>query len=199
MKHSRTQELFEYWNALRGTRAAPDRIELEPAAMVHLLRDVFLLERRPSGATTVRLAGTRICELFGRELKGNGFLDLWRPENRPDLCEILHAVAHEAAAAVVGATARAQDRDAWPVEILMLPLGSRTRDHVLGLAASDSLPAWFLVHPVLELELVTMRLSWPSDGHDGGRALPVHGERPVLAHPGARRIGRFLVYEGGQL
>ena len=43
MKHSSNRELFEYWNKRRGRRSAPERGEIEPGAIRHVLADTFIL------------------------------------------------------------------------------------------------------------------------------------------------------------
>ena len=82
MKHPSNRELFEYWNTRRGRRSAPDRNEIEPGAIRHLLADTFILAFDASGGHPFRLAGTRVCALFGRNLKGASFLDLWAASSR---------------------------------------------------------------------------------------------------------------------
>src|SRR5690606_8611699 len=69
--------LFQYWNRLRGGRTAPRRIEIEPADIKTLLADTFILERDARGRTVFRLAGTRLCATYGKELKGHSFPSLW--------------------------------------------------------------------------------------------------------------------------
>ena len=84
MKHPSICELFEYWNARRGSRAAPDRSEIEPNGIRHVLADSFILAFQPPTDHPFRVAGTRVCALFARELKGEAFLDLWSRRSRAD-------------------------------------------------------------------------------------------------------------------
>ena len=42
MKHATTRMLFAYWDTLRGERAAPDRGEIEPGEIRHILADTFI-------------------------------------------------------------------------------------------------------------------------------------------------------------
>ena len=76
MKNASTRLVFEYWDGLRGERAAPERGEIEPGALRHALADTFVLENEPIGPV-FRLAGTRLCALFGREQRGRAFAALW--------------------------------------------------------------------------------------------------------------------------
>src|SRR5215204_4458470 len=46
MKHATTRMIFGYWDALRGERSAPERGEIEPGEIRHVLADTFVLEVR---------------------------------------------------------------------------------------------------------------------------------------------------------
>ena len=82
MKQASSRELFGYWTARRGTRPAPERGEIEPSAIRRALGDVFILEFDRHQSHPFRLAGTRVCALFGRELKNEPFLSLWDAPSR---------------------------------------------------------------------------------------------------------------------
>jgi hypothetical protein len=72
MKHPSNRELFD-WNMRRGERLAPERADIEPSAIRKILGDAFVLERHGVSNPVFRLAGTRLCALFARELKGESF------------------------------------------------------------------------------------------------------------------------------
>ncbi len=78
MKLEGSIALFQYWNRLRHGRPAPRRTEVEPANIKSLLADTFILEKDTRGEAVFRLAGTRLCAVYGRELKGFSFPSLWR-------------------------------------------------------------------------------------------------------------------------
>ena len=75
MKHAASRELYTYWQALRGRRPAPQRAEIEPGAIRHVLSEAFIVALDRGAGYPFRLAGTRVCALFGRELKGESFLE----------------------------------------------------------------------------------------------------------------------------
>ena len=74
MKHTSTRELFAYWDRRRGRRPAPERGEIEPGPIRRVLGDTFILSFDEPAGHPFRLAGTRVCALFCRELKGEGFV-----------------------------------------------------------------------------------------------------------------------------
>jgi hypothetical protein len=77
MKHAGSRELYAYWDKKRGKRAAPERAEIEPGAIRNVLSDAFILALDGGAGHPFRLAGTRVCALFGRELKSEPFIGLW--------------------------------------------------------------------------------------------------------------------------
>ncbi|MGO8148126.1 PAS domain-containing protein, partial [Rhizobium leguminosarum] len=68
-----TFEIFDYWNRIRGADDAPLKSQVEPSAVPHLLPSLFILERREGGDIGFRLAGPRIRDLFGRDMRGERF------------------------------------------------------------------------------------------------------------------------------
>src|SRR5215831_6038238 len=96
MKSAPTRKLFSYWNARRGTRLAPERGDIEPGAIREVLGDSFILTFDPPADHPFRLAGTRVCALFERELKGTAFVHLWDLAGRVRIRELAATVADEA-------------------------------------------------------------------------------------------------------
>ena len=89
MKHPASRELFAYWEERRGKRSAPERADIEPGAIRQVLSDAFILALDGGAGHPFRLAGTRVCALFGRELKGEPFIGLWaggKPTGRLAIC-----------------------------------------------------------------------------------------------------------------
>ena len=70
MKHAASRELYAYWQEKRGARPAPERTDIEPGAIRAVLADAFILALDRGAGHPIRLAGTRMCALFGREIKG---------------------------------------------------------------------------------------------------------------------------------
>ena len=74
-------------SAARGRRrSAPTSIRL---AIRHALGDIFMLAADFVDEQRFRLAGTRLCALFGRELKGESFSTSWSDSSRNELAEML--------------------------------------------------------------------------------------------------------------
>jgi hypothetical protein len=92
MKHHTTQALFNYWTRKRGRRRAPVRSDIDPADIRRILADTFILTADFVNEIRVRLAGTRVCALFAREIKGETFDDLWSEASREQVHDLVTAV-----------------------------------------------------------------------------------------------------------
>jgi hypothetical protein len=188
MKHASTRELYEYWNARRGTRAAPERSEIEPAAIRRTLADTFMLTFDPQRGHPFRIAGTRVCAAFGRELKGAAFTNIWAAASRDAVRDILAAVTNESVGVVAGASGWSSAGAALSLELLVLPLAHRggADVRILGVLAPTELPYWLGNDALTHLALGTIRYLGPHTG-------------PVAATPpdGRRRHG-LIIYQGGQ-
>ena len=102
MKLFTTKYLYEYWNELRGNRIAPTRKELDPNVLKDVLPNLFLLDRLGKSEYNFRLAGTRICNIFGEELRDKNFLDLWSANDRESFISLLETLTEQGAAIVCG-------------------------------------------------------------------------------------------------
>ena len=103
MKLAASQQLYAYWDELRGARSAPERNDIEPGAIRGILADTFILEFDGRRDFPMRVVGTRTSALFLRELRGAPFLDLWRGQDRDETRAILSSVADEAQPFLIGA------------------------------------------------------------------------------------------------
>jgi hypothetical protein len=123
MKHPSSREFFAYWDEKRGTARAPDRADIDPAAVRNLLGDIFVLAIEPG--FPFRVAGTRVCALAGRDLKEQSFAELFLPAGRGEIEEITGIVADEMLGAIAGITARRDDGTQAHLELLLLPFNAR--------------------------------------------------------------------------
>ncbi|AMJ63568.1 PAS domain-containing protein [Bosea sp. PAMC 26642] len=189
MKNTSTRLVYEYWNALRGERAAPERGEIEPGALRHALADTFVLENEQIGPV-FRLAGTRLCALMGHELRGRPFAGLWQEvEAQGDMRRLVQTVMDETAGAVAGLSAETRDGAPVYLELLLLPLRYRGRTHarVLGALSPAITPEWLGLDTLDSMRMISLRMLWPTTA-------PTRAPQPVprSAPP------KFMVLPGGR-
>ena len=159
MKTAPTRKLFAYWNARRGSRLAPERGDIEPGAIREVLGDSFILSFDDAEDHPFRLAGTRVCALFARELKGSPFVQLWDPPGRMRIRELAVTVADEADPIVAGVMAHTAEGSQADLELLLLPLYHRgkMRVRLLGVLAPVVVPYWLGAECVVTLTLGATR------------------------------------------
>lgn len=192
MKHAATRALYAYWDRLRAGRSAPERSDLDPGAIRTLLGDVFLLEQGGADRYLVRLAGTRICALLGRELRGLSFLRPFMAEDWPDLYALLEGVSMTAVPAVTAIAGETEDGRTVDLELLVLPLKHRGRPQarLLGALAALEMPYWAGLVPLARLRLVSSR-------HLDRRHFPLRNDTgPPQPRPSI--VGRLRVLPGGK-
>lgn len=189
MKHNSTRELFLYWDHRRRGRAAPDRAEIEPGAIRQALGDIFLLDTE-ADAPRFRLAGTRTCALFGRELKGEHFMPLWEATSRQQVRDLIAVLVGDASGLVSGASAVVSDGELARLEMLLLPLRHRGRHglRAIGTLAPLGDTSWVGTHHLMQMRL------------DSFRHLSTAGDSVAdnVAEPSARIRRGFVVIEGSR-
>jgi hypothetical protein len=188
MKHAASRELYAYWEEQRGGRLAPERADIEPGAIRQALSDTFILELADATqGHSFRLAGTRVCALFGRELKGESFVNLWATGSRQAISDLLTISSDESVGTVAGVTAENVCGDPLVLELLLLPLGTRRPSlaRTIGILAPLNPPAWL--------------------GETALGALTLAGRRHVGAAAKTRLLPRFMaprrglvVHQGGR-
>jgi hypothetical protein len=155
MKHPLTRELYDYWNGRRGADAMPERDDIDPGAIRRVLADSFVLAVEPGQHPRFRVAGTRICELFGRELRGEDFMALWGEADAREVRRLVAAVAEEGIGVLAGATTQVGDGLVCPLELLILPLAHHGKGgrRMLGSLATLNKPFWLGTRPAQHLNL----------------------------------------------
>ncbi len=183
MKHPSSREFFAYWDEKRGAARAPDRSEIEPAAVRELLGDIFVLSYDSAAGHPFRVAGTRVCALLGGDLKDRSFSALFAPEARRDIRDIIAVVSEEMLAAVAGITATSQGGSTAHLELLLLPFNVRAHEPL----SLTGLLAPFESEPSV---LTDFKLtSWRYLGHQRQKLVPRALRKLAIARG-------FMVYEG---
>lgn len=82
-------DLLSYWESLRAGRVAPLRSEIDPREITGSLENTFVLEYNNSLDVRFRLAGIKLCELMGMELRGMPARALIELGHRDELSRIV--------------------------------------------------------------------------------------------------------------
>lgn len=209
MKQNGSIDLFHYWNRLRDGRPAPKRTEIEPADIKSLLADTFILERDIRGEAVFRLAGTRLCAVYGRELKGFSFPSLWREKDQRLIARLAHGVFQAKSVVVVTFEGFSRNGRSLSFELLLLPLDDGAdNSRSLGVVAPLEKPFWLGADPIIDALIESVRVVDPD------REPLFLNNRPAVTVPslapsdgtisqtaslgGARRIRHLVVLPGGR-
>jgi hypothetical protein len=200
--------LFQYWNRLRDGRSAPKRSEVEPADIKALLADTFILERDTRGEAVFRLAGTRLCGYYGRELKGFSFPSLWREKDQRLVSRLIHGVFDQKSVVVMAFEGFSRSGRSNRFELLALPLdGGIENPRCLGVISAAEKPFWLGADPITDAVLDSIRAIDPDkEGLNNRPAIDVPSLVPLelgtpdtVPAPGrARRIRHLVVFDGGR-
>jgi len=205
MKNATSTRLFAYWNEIRGPRMAPHRFEVEPSRIADILAQTFILERDADGKFRFRLAGTQICEHFGREFRGQDILNLWTGEDRVNFERVLRGTAFEGAVGVVAFDAKAMDGSKVSLELMLLPLvhNGNAITRLMGCISPDKIaPGWLGTIPLSTQKISRVSIIWP-DGHPHAVIARTEQQLPFSQVPGPKRVvsidrRSFRVFEGGR-
>ncbi|MEX0852895.1 MAG: PAS domain-containing protein [Bauldia sp.] len=207
MKHGASRELYDYWTRMRGNDRAPQRSAIEPSDLRRILPDTFIVEVVDRDRYFVRLAGTRVCAIYCREIKGTNLIDLWQAEDRSAMATLAAAVSEDGAAAVVTIAARTAKNDDVACELILLPLrhgGVTTFDRMIGSLAVLERPYWLGNEPVIHQTITSLRLIWPDERpsfmrRKGDAVQDFVPPQPIVRRArNARRRGHLFILDGGK-
>ncbi|KQZ13191.1 hypothetical protein ASD44_03220 [Mesorhizobium sp. Root554] len=201
--------LFHYWNQLRDGRRAPKRTEIEPADIKNLLADTFILEKDTRGEAVFRLAGTRLCAIYGRELKGFSFPSLWREKDQRLVSRLMDGV-FQSSVVLITYEGFSRSGRSNRFELLALPLdGGAQHPRGLGVITPEDKPFWLGSDPITDALIESVRIIDPDKEPlylKNRPAIPVPslapnelGENHMAPEYGqARRIRHLVVFDGGR-
>jgi hypothetical protein len=209
MKHPSTRALFNYWDMVRGPRPAPARADIDPVGLRRELGDVFMLAADFVDTLRFRLAGTRVCAIFGREIKGEAFPALWDEHSQKTIEQVLSVLNNERIGAVAGLTGLAADGTHLDLELILLPLAhaGHARIRAIGALVPLSAPYWLGEKPVTELRLGALRHVGPdSESIETRQFSLAPAQQPDVLRdaehtplPSGSRVKHgFVVYSGGR-
>ncbi|MBU4530651.1 MAG: PAS domain-containing protein [Hoeflea sp.] len=164
MKHKNSLQLFEYWMAKRGKRVAPNRTDIEPADIREVLPHVFICDLNADLQLSFRLAGTALCSLCCRELKGSTFGALWLADGVRNASRTGAAVATRATPAVLSLDVLSTGGRVTQAEMLLLPITGPTGEHdrLIGLLSLFKPPYWVGHDPLAGFSTTGIRFIDPS-------------------------------------
>lgn len=122
----------------------PDQTDIDPRAIKRLLSYTSILDCENPGRPVYRLAGTALCERFGFELKGTGFLAHWEAQSGLSLSTLLRQALKLRQPVCISSVAATADSGMVELETILPPVsfngGEPTRFFGLVQMLSDPTP-----------------------------------------------------------
>ncbi|NRB17092.1 MAG: PAS domain-containing protein [Rhodobacteraceae bacterium] len=132
-----------YWTALRQGDDIPNRSQVDPRGLENILSQTFVLERIAPGIARFRLAGQKLNEMAGMEVRGMPLTAFFTPAARKQVSAALeHMFDTPAIVELTLTTVASRNHPAQEARILMLPLRSDFGDvsRALGVFVSEGNP-----------------------------------------------------------
>lgn len=206
MRSKTANEIFEYWTRLCAGRPVPLRRDIQPAEMRTILADVFILQPSDDKTTTVRLAGTNICSLMGKELRNTAFENIWLSESRTALHRTITRTTAFKEPHLISATMLTKTERHFNVEVALLPLSSdgHVADRLIGTLVPLDLPSWLNTDDIQGLTIKSIcpmtaeRDAAHPESEEKAPAENVAVIRPAAMGNAIRRVLHLRVFEGGR-
>jgi len=135
-RHPVLAELLAHWESLRAGRIAPLRSEIDPRRIENVLAHAFILERTAAGEVRIRIAGMKLCELMGMEIRAMPATALIAPEARKEFADLLSRLFRRPEILEL----RLQDsRAGLEADMMLLPMRSDSGEiaRILGCLVAD--------------------------------------------------------------
>ena len=205
MKQEQSIAMFQYWNNLRNGRRAPRRTEIEPAEIKSLLADTFILERDSRGSAVFRLAGTRLCAIYGRELKSFSFASLWREKDQRLVGRLASGAFTARSVLTMSFVGISRTGQTNAFELVLLPLdGGVDSPRCLGVLSAAERADWLGADPIADARIQDIRSFDPDRDLNCAAAAGLARSGAELARDGlsrlpvmGRRIRHLVVLDGG--
>lgn len=131
-------DLLNYWERLRADQIAPLRSEIDPREIRDTLDVTFILERTKLGEIRFRLAGNKLGNLLGMELRGMPAYALIDPASRDEFSGILSEILTDPKIIHLQLISRSEGHGRTKAQMLLLPMRNDTGEinRILGCVSS---------------------------------------------------------------
>ena len=172
MRQKKTKQMLDYWMDLylevgnnpenHHRQIWPDRSDIQPSQCPSLLGDMFILETS-NGRVDYRLAGTKLCAMYGRELKRESFGEVFIKQDQQSAENWAIRLAQDDYLALICSLGTTKEGRRLNMETLLLPLShnGRVGHRVLGITVPCENPAWLGTNPIVDQTIRSVRVLHP--------------------------------------
>lgn len=175
MNDKMLSSLKSYWERLRAGRIAPYRAEIDPRQFETALENMFIVEKVGDKNMRIRLAGMKICEMMGMEVRGMQPEQMVDEADRQRFERLLNVVMNEPA--VVEIKLESPSRAGlFGASMLLMPLRSDFGDinRILGCTSGEK--EYFAPPLTFSIKDVAVTPIEPNQTAEPAQALPGFAE-----------------------
>ncbi len=173
-----------YWTALRRGDDVPNRSQIDPRGLENILSQTFILERVAPGIARFRLAGQKVNEMAGMEVRGMPITAFFTPDARKQMSAALeHMFEAPAIVEIEMQTEASRMRGRREARMLLLPLRSDLGDvsRALGVFVSEGNPS--KTSQRFTVSSIEMRAVGKASDDTAFKAKPRHGDDVNAPNP----------------
>jgi hypothetical protein len=158
------EEVLTYWESLRQGRLVPKRSEIDPRILRNSLNYTFILEANTPENIRFRLAGSKLCDCMGMEMRGMPAYSMITLEDRNNFNTLLQSALIEPTIL--------DFQLAHNARMVLLPMADEddTISRVLGCVTVDpkqtNFPAHFRVMSVTKTRIIAAQSIQPKLVHE---------------------------------
>jgi hypothetical protein len=180
--HPGSRTIFRHWESIRGESSAADREDLDLSQLGKYVPWLFVIERSTRTNSYIwRLAGSKICDLWRKELTGSDVFSGWDTFERDTVRRLFDGVTRDLQPCTLRLRLFTSLGQTVEVEFIALPL--RARDghsiHVFGGVMPFREHGLLGYDRISALELASARTIWTE---------PVPGGQDRKARPALRLV-----------
>ncbi len=164
MKQVTSIWLYDYWNKIRNDRVAPKRVDINPSQIGPILPKTFIIEYREDHQYYYRIAGSAVCDYYGKELQGHCLTDQWQNiEDRYTVTNMFDSVRNRLCAGIIHFEVISHYDQKAQIEMLLLPILNDCGqvERILGCISSNDYKPWLGQLPIAKQRLLSTNLIWP--------------------------------------
>ncbi len=124
MTHSTLRTLRAHWDEICEGDLPPFRSDIEPRKIPEVLDTLFIFEQLGPKDTRVRIAGLKLCEMMGMEVRGQSPMSFFQDNSRGRFDSVLTEVLGQPKVAYLGLDTKDKQDNESHVEMILLPLRS---------------------------------------------------------------------------
>ncbi len=161
--HPSSRILFRFWESARGEMAAAKKQDLDLKKIAKILPNLCILERDlDKPAYKWRLAGTRICQIWGKELTGANVLEGWPEFEKQTMASGFDMVVAGLQPCVARFRAVNNRGSEVGIEFIAFPIQDSHSGaiQILGAVVPFRTPDWLGTQSLVGFELSSMRKIW---------------------------------------